>query len=215
MDRKPVEWANVALMCAIWAFGFTSAYLISPAPIRIVIDKDAGQLWPAWVQAIGSIAAICVAIYIPFQIQKREHLLAERNRQLRIRSYAIAFQPLIEDFRNNLASSLEAATDFDHPDGPRLKDAEKLCRPTDALISRAAELHEIGQPAAGVILAISLAATVRQRLRYAESYARHHDNVQSDGELPEMDYPEEYLESLRYAKVEVEQSLNHIAYLIQ
>ncbi|WP_149866615.1 hypothetical protein [Stenotrophomonas geniculata] len=215
MDKKTVEWANVVLMCAIWAIGFSAAYLISLTPVRIVIGKDAGQLWAAWVQAIGSIAAICVAIYIPFQIQKREHRLAERNRELRIRSHAIAFQPLIEDFRNNLASSLEAATDYDHPDGPRIEDAEKLCRPTDSLIARAAELHEIGQPAAGVILAISLAATVRQRLRYTETYNTHHGTTQPDGELVDMDPPEDYLEPLRWAKVEVEQSLNHIAHLIQ
>lgn len=59
INWKTVTWLGVSVVAGVglsYAMGFD--------PVRIHVDKDSGQVWPAWVQAFGSIGAILAAAYI-------------------------------------------------------------------------------------------------------------------------------------------------------
>lgn len=44
--------------------GMACAFVVGFNPVLVTVDKEAGQIWPAWVQAFGSIAAILAAAAI-------------------------------------------------------------------------------------------------------------------------------------------------------
>jgi len=74
MSKKHYVWIAVGMLLLGWAIGFTSAYALSLYPIRIIVDKEAGQVWPAWVQAVGSIAAIVAAAAIAWWQRHSENM---------------------------------------------------------------------------------------------------------------------------------------------
>lgn len=183
--------------------------------VLLIYPFDLGKDAPAWVQAVGSIAGIGVAIWIPLRIQAGQEHRIERDRVLRTKAFAIAFQPLIEKFRGGLVQAWVAANDFDSPDGPLLHEASGYAQLPEALTQRASEIHEIGPAATGLLRAIVLAGMARQALMYAAIYQTNAGVIyENDGRPLEMDAPVDYLDSLKEARIEVEQTLNHINYLI-
>lgn len=70
--------------------GMACAFVVGFNPVIVTVDKEAGQIWPAWVQAIGSIGAILVtggtAIFL-FLRQKAD----ERRKELAHAKIHIAF----------------------------------------------------------------------------------------------------------------------------
>lgn len=74
--------------------------------VLLIYPFDLGKDAPAWVQAVGSIAGIGVAIWIPIRIQAGQERRIERDRVLRTKAFAIAFQPLIEKFRGGPCAGL-------------------------------------------------------------------------------------------------------------
>lgn len=52
-DKIGVKIAGIGLTLLVVALGF-----------MVCVDKDSNQIWAAWIQAIGSILAICYAFYI-------------------------------------------------------------------------------------------------------------------------------------------------------
>ncbi|KQQ81338.1 hypothetical protein ASF73_20640 [Xanthomonas sp. Leaf131] len=183
--------------------------------VLLVYPFDLGKDAPAWVQAVGSIAGIGVAIWIPLRIQAGQEHRIERDRVLRTKAFAIAFQPLIEQFRGGLVQAWVAANDFDHPDGPLLHEAGGYAQLPDALTQRASEIHEIGPAATGLLRAIVLAGVARQALTDAAIYQANAGVIyESDGRPLDMDAPDDYLDPLKEARIEVEQTLNQINFLI-
>ncbi|WP_416056933.1 hypothetical protein [Stenotrophomonas maltophilia] len=88
MAREPVRWINVVLMWTCIAIGFVSAYALALYPVRIWVDKEAGQIWPAWVQAVGSIAAIIAAALIARWQRRSEMQQKELEELAKARSMA-------------------------------------------------------------------------------------------------------------------------------
>jgi len=59
---------------------------------------DWGTSAPAWVQAIGSIIAVAVALYVPFITNRHNEERAQRERLVAGRAVAILISPVVEDF---------------------------------------------------------------------------------------------------------------------
>ncbi|HEL5400327.1 TPA: hypothetical protein UOJ25_000405 [Stenotrophomonas maltophilia] len=61
---RPINWRIVSALTAAILMGMAMSYVLGFDPIRIHVDKEAGQVWPAWAQAVGSVGAILVAVGI-------------------------------------------------------------------------------------------------------------------------------------------------------
>ena len=168
MAREPIRWINVVLMWVCIAIGFVSAYAISIYPFRILVDKDAGQIWPAWVQAGGSIVAILVAVAVPAwqRIQQRSDAAAREDRQARsLASDLLAdvsqFYDLTGYYRSDLEHAIKRGDD--HLRGPlhipkhlnsSRRDLHVLGAPGDCLLHAlyfTALLNDIAQFTRGVL----------------------------------------------------------------
>ncbi|KAF1016202.1 MAG: hypothetical protein GAK31_01691 [Stenotrophomonas maltophilia] len=61
----------------------------------------------SWVQAVGSVFAICIAVYVPWK-QRRYAVLEERKKDRnRVIVMATALAPGLEDLRSTLATTLD------------------------------------------------------------------------------------------------------------
>ncbi len=73
---RNVIWLTLAILT-----GMACAFFVGFDPVSITVDKEAGQVWPAWLQAGGSVAAIfSVALVAWWEERNRER---ERKRQER------------------------------------------------------------------------------------------------------------------------------------
>lgn len=159
---KHQAFGRDTVVLLIMAFGFGALFawgLIAPpaAPSKL---PDKPLDWPAWVQAVGSLLAIAIAIAVPavqHQLAARERLRETRDRA---RSLSLELYPSIEEMlqRNN------AIWDLEHPD----HDVEDLdtnaCfirhRTYGALDipremkERLANLHQLGPAAEGIQIAV-------------------------------------------------------------
>lgn len=108
MAKEPIRWINIVLMWTCMAIGFVSAVALSLYPIRVWVDKEAGQVWPAWVQAVGSIAAIIATAIIAWLQRRSEVKQKELEDLAKARSMA-SF--LYKDF----ARWIEKAADVEGP----------------------------------------------------------------------------------------------------
>ncbi|WP_295925365.1 hypothetical protein [uncultured Xanthomonas sp.] len=64
--------------------------------------------WPAWVQAVGSIAAIAVAIWVPARQRRKEQQARLKDQELQAKIVAGAIQPFIPAYRRRAAFLLNA-----------------------------------------------------------------------------------------------------------
>lgn len=78
---RPINWKTVMLLGASVVAGVGLSYAMGFDPVRVYVDKDAGQVWPAWVQAFGSIGAILAAAFIA-RWQRRAELAQKRDDDL-------------------------------------------------------------------------------------------------------------------------------------
>jgi hypothetical protein len=154
--RKKVRWITV-LMYVLFAYvGFSLALLVLWLTGSISLGKDA----PAWVQAVGSIVAILIAVAVP----ATQHFLTDRKQrqevQDRARSLGLLLLPHIKRFaehNNNIWA-------YEHPDHDVEDLRDNVCvlgyRTSGALdvpteiSSRIDELHALGSAAEGVQRAI-------------------------------------------------------------
>jgi hypothetical protein len=144
--------------------------------------------WAAWVQAIGSIAAIGIAIWIPIRIHRADQNRVDAEKRLRARSFALALLPAVETVAANVRHAAWRLKSEDaHFELEKV--SESLAIPAE-LEGRILEVHEMG--AAGEKLQDALALLPRLRLLLDE-----HDLYQrsggvlfaTDGEEVEIDEP--------------------------
>lgn len=90
-----IIWATVLLYVSLISVGFIVAMVMLAIIGQIHVGKDA----PAWVQAVGSIAAILVAVYVPWK-QRRNALQDENKKDVaRVGVMATALAPALDDTR--------------------------------------------------------------------------------------------------------------------
>lgn len=156
--RTDRDWAVVSVMTFGAGVVITWA-LTSPQPSWPTLTIEQ---WAAWVQAIGSLVAILIAIAVP-AVQHR--LAAKRKNEEtldRARSLALFIRPAIETFGENLdeiwanenpddAGAVEDADTNQSYLGPR---AQFALRIPDDLLANVSTLHELGPAASGVLRAI-------------------------------------------------------------
>lgn len=92
---RPINGKTVLWLVASMIAGVGLSYAIGFNPVRIYVDKDAGQVWPAWVQAFGSIGAILAAAFIA-RWQRRAEIAQKHEDDLAIARSMAAF--LYKDF---------------------------------------------------------------------------------------------------------------------
>lgn len=165
--RTDRDWAVVALMTFGAGVVVTWA-LTSPHP---PLPKLTAEQWAAWVQAIGSIIAILIAIAIPAV----QHKLASRREEAatlnKARSLGLFIRPAIEEF----GRTLDAVWDNEDPEEFEaigwVVDTNQCClggyaysalQIPKALISSLATLHELGPAAAGILRAIHCVQSAKE-----------------------------------------------------
>ncbi|MBN7848353.1 hypothetical protein J0L38_00975 [Stenotrophomonas maltophilia] len=154
--------------------GFAMALFVLWLTGNISVGKDA----PAWVQAIGSIVAILIAIAVP----AAQHFLSDRKQRLesedRARSLALLLLPSIQDFsaRNNRVWSAESPAggveEFGEVGcivGPLAENALDIPAAITAVVTR---IHELGPAAEGVQRAIYCITRARALVTSANTYSR-------------------------------------------
>ncbi|WP_226426559.1 cbb3-type cytochrome c oxidase subunit I [Xanthomonas sp. MWU16-30325] len=201
-ERDSIDRDAIIISTIAFGFGALFAWALIDPPMAHQIPKNVAGTTsdlPAWVQAIGSVLAILVAIAVPLWVQHRERRLALEDKRLRVVSFSISMLPAAESFMAALRSALTIATDEDAPDGPDLDHAADTAKVPDALQSKVAELHEVGEPALPLMRAIVMSSQARSELRQAQFYYEHAGEYVDPytGRPEDIDPPEPYDLTLR------------------
>lgn len=186
----------ISLICTgvgvLFAWGLF--YRWGTAPVAKPFDA------PAWVQAIGSIVAILVAFHVPFSLHKKTIAAERRKDLLRARGLAMEILPDIERMERDLE---EAINIFRIEDDPEifLSVAEGFALVPTALRSRVTVLHELGDPAKHLQLAIVRADKARRELAYASLHLSNGGwySCEYSGDQDPMPDPADYEKTLAEA----------------
>lgn len=163
---------------------------------------------PAWVQAVGSVLAICVAILVPYYLHANEKLHQALKDELRARSFALALLPHAQKLAMQLRSARLVANDFDAPDGPDLEEASRIAAVPDSLQDRVTQLHELGEPARQLQAAIANIWEARKRLDYAAFFHGHGGQYWGEDGIEDLDEPDDYNESLKAAQRHLDEAVS-------
>ena len=172
--RTERDWVVVAVMtfCAgvLVTWALTSAH-----PTKLTLTSEQ---WAAWVQAIGSITAILIAVAVP----ATQHYVSEREKRSekadRARSLGLLLLPHITKFGENI----NAVWSFEHPDDDVEALGDSVCAAgpitlgslevPEHIVARIHELHELGAAAAGLQRAIFNVTSALELVGYANVFRR-------------------------------------------
>lgn len=119
---RRINWWNVMWLAFAATAGLAFSYQIGFDPMRVRVDKDVGQVWPAWLQAVGSVIALGVAITVPHRLygkerddlhrrEIREEQMRERTELLKAKAAAITLLPAARDFQSALQDAMSQLKD--------------------------------------------------------------------------------------------------------
>ncbi|HEL3784046.1 TPA: hypothetical protein UM046_004323 [Stenotrophomonas maltophilia] len=164
--RKRINWVTVFVYVALIAIGFAAALGMLGLTGQIVFGKDT----PAWVQAIGSIIAILIAVAVP----AAQHFLAGKKQQQetldRARSLGLMLLPHIQKFADSNSAiwvkEIPENADYELGKdgcfvGPLTEQALEIPPVITSVISR---LHELGPAAEGLQIAVYNVMRARELL---------------------------------------------------
>lgn len=173
------------------------------------------EVQAAWVQAVGSIAAIAVAVVVPLMVAAKERRRVNTERLFRAKSYAFVLRPQVVQVRNRILSARyrwnqnPTAMDYDHI-------IEPLAVP-DGITDKLLDMHEVAE--AGIHIQQMMIAVDQTRRDVADQhdYWRYGGMVldehnQEVGELPE---PNDVDESFRNALEAVDKALAALDRVLQ
>lgn len=109
--------------------------------------------WAAWVQAIGSIVAIAIAIAIPLMLNRIERRALRQEKILRAKSFGLALLPGLEQLISNIKTANWRYREMEDEDD--YKFVLRYLEIPDVLASHTTNLHELGD--AGNLLQDALA----------------------------------------------------------
>lgn len=123
--------------------------------------------WPAWVQAVGSVGAILVAVYVPTRISNREHQTARQKQLYQARGLAFVLLPIVLSAGAGIYSARErwkhCPLKYDDDEV-----TEYLVVPS-ALMDRLLDLHILSE--AGVAIQAAIVAINSLRTGIFSQYA--------------------------------------------
>lgn len=198
--RTDRDWAVVATMA------FAAGALVAWA---LMSGQPAGQVsqqtdWPAWVQAVGSVIAIFVAVIVPVAMWRTDRVHRLRQEKAKARSYALHLMPVADKLYNKLRSAHLLYLNSESPD--ELADIIRLTQEATALEAWGYNIHELGSPGEHVQRALLAAHEAAKLLSDQEFYHNYHGRIVDDvtgevGEYPEPESPTQKLaEAERYAR---------------
>lgn len=165
----------------------------------------------AWVQAVGSVLALGVAVGVPLHLYSRAKKADARKEVLRARGFALFILPEAEEmlrvFRR--AGYVARGTDGDEPDS---KEAADVLVIPEAIKERVTQLHDLGDPAAKLQRAIAKGLEAKQRLEYEHFYVsqggEYYDPM--DQTVEDLPAPEDAAQVLSDAVKFAEEAINEM-----
>lgn len=143
--------------------------------------------WAAWVQAIGSIAALAIAIAIPTLIHRADRRRIDEEKRLRAKSYALALLPALEAYVSNLQRIKWRLKEVDADD--QLDDISPLLDLPPDLSVRIIDIHEMGTVAGQIQDALAAIPGLKRLINDHEFFLRYGGTYhEPDG--TEIDIPE-------------------------
>lgn len=149
MKHQPFGRDTVVLLIMAFGYGALFAWGLSTPPSGKPSATPPID-WPAWVQAVGSVLAICAAILIARWQRISEQLDAQREHALQARSLGAVLMRDIKRFRENLERGIAKAESGNSPGGTPVG---SHFMPTE-LWERVADLHRLGIPGGHLLGAI-------------------------------------------------------------
>lgn len=145
--KNRIDWKWTFVSAGLIATGFIIAFVLLAFTGQIQFGKDA----PAWVQAVGSIAAILVAIAIPAWQRAEQRADSRYADDLRARSLAsVIFRP-VKDLQTEIQQSFRWLEDARQRDR---KQATIYVAMPETLADRKDELHILGEPGSHLLRAM-------------------------------------------------------------
>lgn len=152
------------------------------------------EVWAAWVQAIGSVVAIAVAVSIPWWQHRRERREKSHDAALMARSMATAYLRYVKEFHQNLSEGLIELGQC-NPATRQRWTLSWIVIPQQ-LWDDVKSMHHLGDPGGYVLRSI---------YNLLESRA-----ILADGSVLVADQYSNYEQKLRDAKVQAEKALQAI-----
>jgi hypothetical protein len=145
--------------------------------------------WAAWVQAVGSVLALGIAVAIPVLIHRADKRRIEQERRIRARSYALALLPGIEAYASRVQQVKWKLRD-EEPGDP-LSDAADLLDLPPALEGKIIDIHELGSVGSPIQDALALVPRLQRLINDHDFYWRHGGiYYEQDGTEIELTEPE-------------------------
>ncbi|WP_164116150.1 hypothetical protein [Stenotrophomonas maltophilia] len=165
----------------------------------------------AWVQAVGSVIALGIAVGVPVSLHARSRKADARKEVLRARGFALFILPDAEEmlrlFRR--AGYVARGEDGDEPDSKAAADV--LVIPPQ-IQERVTQLHELGDAAEKLQRAIAKGLEAKQQLEYEHFYnsegGEYYDPIeQAIEDLPK---PEDAIGTIRDAAKLAEEAIKEM-----
>lgn len=182
--KKRIDWTKVGIYTGLIIVGFVSALLLFVFTGQVQFGKDA----PAWVQAVGSVAGIAVAIAIPLTTSRRDERKREQTDASKARTFALHLIPQADKLHSRLRSvNLLMMTRDDNS----ISGALKMLRKATELDAWGYQLHELGRPRDLLQRSIAAAAEALTLLDYLDFYNRYSWHIVDDetGDLAGLEAP--------------------------
>ncbi|WP_155761072.1 hypothetical protein [Stenotrophomonas maltophilia] len=207
--RTDRDWAVVAFMAfiagALLVWAMLSKHPPQPRPPS---DVD----WPAWVQAIGSLIGIAVAIAVPMSVARRERNRVERIELRRSRTYALLLVTRIDELGHAIRAA-QYAGEREHEGGYERAHQYLVDRTRGDWVL---QTHELGEAAGPLQAALYAAADIANALNewdfWISSGGLWYDDI--DGPV-EMDVPPDILPLVRIADAHVKRAAEEVRALLQ
>lgn len=100
----------LAILFATWLMFVAFAGAFHPDFLAHLFDW--GPTAPAWVQALGSIGAIAIAIWVPHRMSRRAEEREEKQRFIKARALSILIQPAVEGLCQSTIEQVKRLQEF-------------------------------------------------------------------------------------------------------
>lgn len=178
------------------------------------VAQAGGIDWPAWVQAVGSVLGIAVAIAVPTVLSTRDHRSRQRLEEAKARTFALHMLPKVENLHRHLRTLSRLMVDENVEDADVDESQAKL---KEAITPDGwgFQIHDLGE--AGRLLQHSIAAAGEglSLLEDWDFYDQWNGSIEPDGEVVELDKPANARPKISLAERLADQSIKELRSLFE